>query len=181
MDNMESSSKQPDLDWSQIRETVRMLNVSVAQVGMAMRDGDDSVQTLTNSFSMMIEQVTNMRKMVNESDIDQSLKNNLNAQGKDIDEMMVHSIVAFQFYDKLTQRLDHVSEMLGELSSLVGDNSQLFNPYAWRDLQDKIRSRYSMVEEQAMFDAIISGASVEDALAEADKAINDLEDDIELF
>ncbi len=36
-----SSAQNPDLDWSQGRETVRMVNLAVAQIEMSMTEGDD--------------------------------------------------------------------------------------------------------------------------------------------
>jgi hypothetical protein len=41
MENKNSNAQQPDLDWSQVRETVKLLSVSSAQVEASMREGDD--------------------------------------------------------------------------------------------------------------------------------------------
>ena len=76
---------------------------------------------------------------------------------------MHHAIIAFQFYDKLVQRLDHVCHSLAGLSELVTDKSQLFNRTAWVELQRKINRKYTMAEERAMFDAVMAGATVEEA------------------
>jgi hypothetical protein len=92
------------------------------------------------------------------------------------------SIMAFQFYDRLSQRLDHVKEALEQLGKLVADPGRLYSPQEWTRLQQRIRSRYTMREEQEMFDALLRGESVEQAL-EAVKArleAGDI-DDIELF
>ena len=48
-----STSANPDLDWSQIRETVAMLNLAVAQIAGTLTEGDDSVRTLVDSFTSM--------------------------------------------------------------------------------------------------------------------------------
>jgi hypothetical protein len=95
---------------------------------------------------------------------------------------MQHAIIAFQFYDKLSQRLGHVSRSLEELAGLVGDQMRLYNPQEWRGLQQRIRSQYSMREEQAMFDALLAGASIQDALRHmAEQAEVGSDSDIELF
>jgi hypothetical protein len=52
-----STARNPDLDWSQIRETILMLALSVAQIEMSMRDSDGSVEVLSNSFTSMMGQV----------------------------------------------------------------------------------------------------------------------------
>ena len=43
----------PDLDWSQIRETVLMLELAAGQVDAAMRDSNSSVDTLMDTFTSM--------------------------------------------------------------------------------------------------------------------------------
>ncbi len=172
----------PDLDWSQVKETVRMLNVAVAQVEIAMHDGNESVTTLTESFAAMMGNVGEIQHLVEGAAIeDQALKEHILTLCGGVAARMGQSVVAFQFYDKLSQRLAHVSEMLDQLGELVSDDGRLFNPYAWRELQDRIRSRYSMREEQKMFDAVLAGKRIEEAVAEVRDTMADLEDEIELF
>ena len=43
----------PDLAWSQVRETVLMLELAAGQVDAAMRDSNASVNVLTESFTAM--------------------------------------------------------------------------------------------------------------------------------
>ncbi|MBL3617099.1 MAG: hypothetical protein JMN26_05145, partial [gamma proteobacterium endosymbiont of Lamellibrachia anaximandri] len=103
-------------------------------------------------------------------------------EGADVSTKMQASIMAFQFYDKLSQRLSHVNHALEALGELVGDQGRLYNPSEWTGLQGKIRSRYSMREEQEMFDALLSGATIEEALQMGIAAMHEAEDDdIELF
>lgn len=180
-----STANDPDLDWSQVRETVRMLQLAVAQIDMSLREGDDSVQTLSNSFTSMITSVNEISRISNELECPE--ENSMVAQiicsesGK-ITWKMQESIVAFQFYDKLSQRLSHVSHALAALAVLVDDKTRLYNPIEWTELQGKIRSRYSMREEQEMFDLLLSGATIDEALEKGMAVIHDAEDgEIELF
>jgi hypothetical protein len=83
---------------------------------------------------------------------------------KQIGDKVHQAIIAFQFYDKLVQRLDHVCHSLDGLSGLVSDRSRLYDPAQWTALQDQIRSKYTMTEERAMFDAVIHGMPVHEAL-----------------
>jgi hypothetical protein len=48
-------------------------------------------------------------------------------------------------------------------------------------LQEKIRSKYTSVEECAMFDAVMGGMSVHEALAHYVTEMNDKGGDIDLF
>ena len=52
--NAPSTASNPDLDWSQIRETVLMLNLAVAQIVHSLQDGDESIATLADSFTTMV-------------------------------------------------------------------------------------------------------------------------------
>ncbi|MCB1774115.1 MAG: hypothetical protein KDI88_10900 [Gammaproteobacteria bacterium] len=179
-----SSSASPDLDWSQVAETVRMLNLAVAQIAMAMHEGEDSVGSLTKSFTGMVGNVDEIAQAaVGIDDGSHDLvKSNILARCAEVQGGIQQSIIAFQFYDRLSQRLDHVRFALDSLSSLVSDKSRLFNPDQWNQLQQTIRSRYTMREEQEMFEALLEGADVDEALEIVRSRLNQGDiDDIELF
>lgn len=180
-----SSAVAPDLDWSQVRETVRMLFLTVAQIEIALSESDDSVQHLTDAFTAMIG-YENVIKMASE-DLPETEETNvirktITHNADKVTETMQGAIVAFQFYDKLTQRMTHVSKSIEALTELVSDQSKIYNPYEWKGLQEKIKSNYSMREEIEMFEQVMSGADVREAIRafnEAQKEV--IEDDIEFF
>ncbi|MBL4638769.1 MAG: hypothetical protein JKY76_05345 [Proteobacteria bacterium] len=174
-----STSKNPDLDWSQVRETVRMLNLAVAQTEMSMKEGDESVDTLTDAFTTMVARVQVIEKMAKaDKDIDAE---QIIEQCEAVTSEMHHVIRAFQFYDKLTQRLSHVSHSLDALGNLVSDSSRLYNPIEWSLLQEKIISKYSMPAEHHMFELVMQGKSVDEILKQAPPSVKNNNDDIELF
>ena len=179
-----SSAQQPDLDWSQINETVRMLNLSVAQISMAMNEGDDSVGSLTDAFTSMVDSVNNIENVatsINDQSVEADAKASMLENCSSVQGKIEHAIIAFQFYDRLSQRLDHVKHALEQLSGIVTDRGRLYDPQAWTELQNVILSKYTMKEEQDMFDALIKGASVEEALEQVRNADHNNDDDIELF
>lgn len=175
-----SNSKNPDLDWSQIRETVKLLTLSAAQVDVILQEGDLSVNTLTESFTDIVESM-------------QAINNHLLALGPsgDRDQALAHcsetedkiqaAIIAFQFYDRMQQCLQHVTSNLIGLSKLVGSPERLYNPNEWREFQGQIRSRYTMESEKMMFDAILQGKSVGEAIAAKEAYQHSQSGDIELF
>jgi uncharacterized coiled-coil protein SlyX len=174
-----STSDKPDLDWSQVRETVLMLNLAVAQTEMSMKEGDESVDALTDAFTTMVARVQVIEKMAKSEDgIDAK---QIVEQCEAVTGEMQHVIQAFQFYDKLTQRLSHVSHSLEALGSLVSNSEKLYNPIEWSLLQEKIISKYSMPAEHHMFELVMQGKSVEEILKSAPPAVQKIEDDIELF
>jgi len=173
----------PDLDWSQIAETVRMLNLSVAQIAMALHEGEDSVDALTRSFTHMVERIQAISEHVKALPPEQcEVAEAIAADCADVQGGIQQSIVAFQFYDRLSQRLDHVKHTLEQLGNLVADSQRLYNPAEWYALQEHIRGRYSMRAEREMFEALVAGASVEEALTRVSECLQEGEnDDIDLF
>lgn len=181
-----STAEHPDLDWSQVRETVMMLYLAVAQIEVSMSEGDDSVNSLTDSFTSMAGSVQTIEMAAGDlPDTEElrAIRETILHTCSTVSGKMAASIVAFQFYDKLNQRLAHVTHSLSALADLVSAPGRLYNPYEWRGLQEKIKSKYSMREELAMFDAIVRGASVKDALELARHQSGSPQDDadVELF
>jgi hypothetical protein len=178
-----SISTSPDLDWSQVAETVRMLNLAVAQIAMAMHEGDDSVDSLSRSFTDMVGNVESIAQVaVDLGEQDDGKRSEILGHCAAVQGRIQQSIVAFQFYDRLSQRLDHVRYALDALSGLVADKARLFNPGEWALLQQQIRQRYTMREEQDMFEALLDGATVDEALELVRNRLNQGDiDDIELF
>lgn len=180
-----SRATRPDLDWSQVRETVMMLNLAVAQIRNSMADGDDSVNALTSSFMFMMGQMREIgaqAQALPNSPVKSTVTDSLNAVARKIDD----AVVSFQFYDKLVQRLTHVTNSLDQLASLVSDDARIFNPHAWRALQDSIKTKYTVAADRQMFEALLHGATVEEVLANASKQTetqsqNDAAEKIELF
>lgn len=179
-----TSAHMPDLNWSQVRETVLMLELSAVQIEAAMKDSNASVEVLTDSFTTM----ANYMRMI--SDTVQTLpdhgevgvaKQNLTGVSEHVSGMVHQAIIAFQFYDKLVQRLAHVGISLGDLSNLVSDSRRLYNPSEWVGLQGKIKGKYTTREEIAMFDAVMQGVPVQEAVDKFMAEMKEKSDDIELF
>ena len=174
----------PDLDWSQVRETVLMMELSGGQIEAAMKDSNSSVDVLTDVFTSMADYMRMISDTVSalpDEGASGIAKTNLLGATEQVSGMVHQAIIAFQFYDKLVQRLSHVNHSLASLSGLVSDKSRLYNPHEWVALQEKIRSKYTMREEVEMFEAVLAGMSVKEALDNFMSKINDKSDDIELF
>ncbi len=178
----------PDLDWSQVRETVLMMELAAGQVEAAMRESNSSVEVLTDTFTslagtlQLIEAaVTTLPDTVGNGLVKAEIQGHTDV----VSDKIHHAIVAFQFYDKLMQRLAHVCNSLEGLSNLVSDPKRLYQPREWVALQNMVRSKYTMVEERAMFDAVVHGMPVEQALDEymqvRMKEVEESGGEIELF
>ncbi len=177
-----SSSFMPDLDWTQIRETSKLLNLSAGQVEDMLNTADVSVNTLTESFTSIVEHMQTIYNHLQDLEETSSREEALRCCVETSDRIQ-SSIIAFQFYDRLQQCLYHVTSNLKGLSSLVESPERLYNPFEWHKFQMEIRSRYTMESERIMFDAILQGKTIEEALAIklAVELEQNEDDDIELF
>ncbi|MEY2633145.1 MAG: hypothetical protein RIR00_1799 [Pseudomonadota bacterium] len=174
----------PDLDWSQVRETVLMLELAAAQIEAAMRDSNSSVEVLTDTFTSMagyMRMISETAHALPATPDTEAVRQNLNGTVEQVSGMVHQAIIAFQFYDKLVQRLSHVCHSLGNLGDLVNDKSRLFNPQEWVELQQGIKSKYSTLDEVAMFEAVMSGMPVLEAIEQYMTQMKNKGDDIELF
>lgn len=187
-DMEENSSEHQALDgeeWTQVRETVRLLFLAVAQIEIALGESDDSIEQLTASFTRMMaheQAIAEAVEQLPDSEETRALRDTIRQRAAEVAADMQEAIVAFQFYDKLTQRLGHVGFSLEAMSELVGDPARLHEPEEWRALQQRIRSKYSMREEREMFDRIMQGGDIREAVRHYNEAHRqDLQDDIEFF
>ena len=173
-----------DADWCQVREMTSMLEVATGQIEAAMKDSNSSVEVLTESFTIMAGYLSmissTLASLPDEGEIGDTKKNVLEAANH-VSGMVYQSIIAFQFYDKLTQRLTHASYSLAAVNDLVGDQGRVLNPQEWGALRERIRSKYTSVDECAMFDAGMGGMSVDEALEQCKSEMKDKGSDIDLF
>ena len=175
--------------WSHIVETINMLYLAVCQIEATMADSNSSVDTLTQSFTNLANhagevgnQIQTIEKVEELEEFKQDVTNTTNEMQANISA----SIQAFQFYDRVCQRIDHVARSLEQVTELLSDNDRMCSPDAWKTAQDKIKSSYTMEAERIMFEFIMRGGTVKEALniyahhfANEDNS-ND-EDEIELF
>ena len=174
----------PDRDWSQVRETVLMIELAAAQIEAAMTDSNNSVEVLSHAFTGMADDMQTISDTLATLPDDGAIgaaKKHLEGVSGHVSGMVRHAIIAFQFYDKLVQRLAHVGLSLGELGELVGDGDRVGNPEEWVALQQYIRKKYTTHEEVAMFEAVMQGIPVHEAIARFMAEMKDKSDDIELF
>ncbi len=170
-----------ELDWNQVKETILMLDTVVTQLGWTLRDGDGSVDTLAGSFKSMVDSAGAIVAAASKME-DGAYKEEILEHSQAIYGQMQQVIVAFQFYDKLSQRLNHASVSLGQMAELIGNPVRLHDPSEWLKFQQAIRMRYTTEADKVMFDAVLNGASLEEAIRILkEHEAQSTEDDLELF
>jgi len=184
--NAPSLASRPDLDWSQVRETILMLNLSMAQIELGLNDSSSSVGELTDSFTSISGALSAIREVAHHlPDTKESTpaKAEIESLSSEVSDKIGQAIIAFQFYDRLSQRLSQVCRNLEALGVLVNDPVRLYNPFAWVALQQKIRSKYTTEDDKHMFDTLMETRDVQKSLEELMKRKRDKQPDgdIELF
>lgn len=188
--NPPGDSDNPMDQWCHIAETVNMLYLAVCQIEATLQDSNSSVNTLTQAFMTMASHTEefgqNAQQLKEIKDLEQ-FKDDIAKTTKEMRENISNSVQAFQFYDRVCQRIDHVARSLEEVSKVLSDTELLKNPDAWELVQTKIKSSYTMEAERIMFEFIMRGGSVREALEiyqhHFDKNVEDKpdSDEIELF
>lgn len=191
LSNPGSSSANPDLNWSQVRETISMLCLAMAQIETSLNDSSKSVDVLTETFTDIASDAQSIVKTLQQANNSEELfasKEDMLEKAGSVLSRMNQAVVAFQFYDRLSQKLGHVNTSLNHLGDVISDSSRLFNPSEWNKIQTEIRTNYTMECERLMFDLIMKGATIREALELyrhefdlLDVVNDDSEDDIELF
>lgn len=159
--------------WHYTEDTLKMLSVSVAQIQSTLNDGGESVDELTSSFVDLAETFHNL--MTHKTDIDHTDLVGIRHQ-------IEHAIVAFQFYDRISQRLDHVSNSLMQMSDIIADPAQRQDPEVWQTFQQHNQAKLTMESERQLFADILNGVPIDEAIANTrNKRDADSDDSIELF
>jgi hypothetical protein len=149
-------------------ELRRFLELGVAQLDAAMRESDGRVQQLAAAVTALANDARELEtqaRALGPGDEQQTRQAHERIKGlADALSQHVHAtITSLQFYDKLIQRLTHVRDGLAipSDSGLGAADPERAN---WNALLERVRSRYSMVEERVLFDFMMRGLSAEQML-----------------
>lgn len=166
------------LNPEQLETTIKMLALAAAQIEATMIEAGESVSELSTSFSEIAEKFHHL-----DGHQDDTIVQVSRADFTALREQINQAIVAIQFYDRMTQRLHHVNDGLIETAGLLED-PEVPNT-KWEALQDNIKKQYTMESERQMFDQIVSGKKLDEAIEIFKKVtantLNDQSNDIELF
>jgi hypothetical protein len=176
----------PPADWSPETETALLLDLCEAQMDAAMRDSDQSVDELVRAFTELVEASRLMSDLAKRLPVDTTGNQESNAEltrrVNAISQQINEAIVAFQFYDKLSQRLGHVRHSLTTLAMFICNRSQTQQRDYWLKLLTSLRRLYRTAEERAVFDLVAEGATADEVRASVQESHQHAaESSIELF
>lgn len=141
--------------WTPEQQIARMLLLCEAQMESALSESDVAVDELIKSFKGLIEAGQALGAQNDNTDLAQQLDA--------LRKQTAAAVVAFQFYDKLTQRLGHVRYSLSALAMFVCDRERAHEREQWRRLFSTLRRLYRTEDERELFKMMVDGASAEEA------------------
>jgi hypothetical protein len=157
-------------EWTPEQQIAHMLDLCEAQIEAALSESDVAVESLIKSFSAFAESAR--------------ANGGGEEQADAVSKQMAAAVTAFQFYDKLTQRLGHVRYSLTTLALFVCDRSQASEREQWRKLFTTLRRLYRTEEERQIFQLMVEGVPAEEARSQAQQTTQSLRrgaGEIELF
>jgi hypothetical protein len=152
-------------DWSPEQQIAHMLELCEAQMESALSESDAAVDALIKAFTRIADSAQSLdaiAKQINAetaSGAATAAGPELLKQAATIREQMGAAVVAFQFYDKLTQRLGHVRYSLSSLALFVCNPAQTAQREHWHRLFASLRRLYRTEEERELFQRIIESRS----------------------
>jgi hypothetical protein len=170
-------------EWTPEQQIAHMLDLCEAQIEAALSESDMAVEALIKSFTALAEATRALQAGSQETPGETPAIPN--EQVEAVSRQMASAVIAFQFYDKLTQRLGHVRYSLSTLALFVCDRSQASQREQWRKLFTTLRRLYRTEEERQIFQLMVEGASAEAARSQAQQTTQSLRrgptGDVELF
>jgi hypothetical protein len=185
--SVDTTATMTPADWTPEQQLAHMLDLCEAQMESALEESDKAVDSLIQAFTSLADTTRALGDLVGKLPEEQrALPNGIDEQIGAMNREISSAIVAFQFYDKLSQRLGHVRYSLSTLAMFVCDRQQMGQRDQWKRLLTTLRRLYRTEEERKIFLLMAGGMSAAQARNNMDAAPPDEVDtdptgDIELF
>ncbi|WP_299797930.1 hypothetical protein [uncultured Shewanella sp.] len=167
------------VDWCHIQESLKILLLAMAQIELSLTDGEHNVTELGSLFTKMAKHLDGVNSYLSQQ---ADTPAEITSHGEDLAASINEGVVAFQFYDRVSQRLQHVIMGLALMEEVLNSKQLRISPDAWKKLQQEIQQSYSLDCERKMFDLVLQGTPIHEALKlYRDENQSAKEDDIELF
>lgn len=160
---------------------ITLLQLAAAQLALSLKETEQPFDDLSKLFIEIVEGYNSMDALIGstqQSDID-----NLQSLHQQTQSKVRNAIVDFQFYDRMTQRLQHIMGTIQDAIKTLEVKAN-GNETEWRIIFERIEKSYTMREEKQLFDSIRSGEGFESAVnALIDQTFKKeaVESEIELF
>jgi hypothetical protein len=159
----EAGAAAPLADWTPQQQIAQMLELCEAQMESAMAESDLAVDSLVRAFSGVADAARALGTMSKNLPPQAPRADGFDRQVDALTKQVAAAVMAFQFYDKLTQRLDHVRYSLSTLAKFVCDGKLSSEQAEWQRLFATLERLYRTQEEREIFQMMVGGASAHEA------------------
>ncbi|MFL6547331.1 MAG: hypothetical protein ACJ8OJ_01470 [Povalibacter sp.] len=146
--------------WTPEHQAAKMLGLCETQMDSALQESDRAVDTLVQAFTSLVDITRNVGALAEQLSTQSKAgdqTHELQTQLGVLSKQMASAVVAFQFYDKLTQRMGHVRYSLSALALFVCNRTQMQQPEQWQRLQSQLRRLYRTEAEREVFQMVMDG------------------------
>ncbi len=160
---------------------ITLLQLAAAQLALSLKETEQPFDDLSKLFIEIVEGYNSMEGLIGspeQSDIEKLQSLHQGTQAK-----VRNAIMDFQFYDRMTQRLQHIMATIQDAIQTLEIKAK-GNDTEWHEIFERIEKSYTMREEKQLFDSIRSGEGFESAvksLIEQTFKKEAVESEIELF
>ena len=140
---------------------VTLLQLAAAQLALSLKETEQPFDNLSKLFIEIVEGYNQIETLIgsdNEQDLEQLKYLHSQTQGR-----VRNAIVDFQFYDRMTQRLQHIMATIEDAISCLKPDTGI-NDKQWQHIFDNIEKSYTMREEIQLFNSIRNGEGFEQAV-----------------
>lgn len=140
---------------------VTLLQLAAAQLALSLKETEQPFDDLSKLFIEIVEGYNAIEGLIgstNKNDIEKLKMLHQSTQAR-----VRNAIVDFQFYDRMTQRLQHI---MGNIQDAIKalEAKQNGQDAEWNSIFDRIEKSYTMREETELFDCIRRGEGFESAV-----------------
>ncbi len=159
-----------------------LLQLAAAQLSLSLAETEKPFNDLSKSFLEIVQQHGDIDKLLQIKPLPDIEK--LHELHKKTEAKVKQSVMDFQFYDRMCQRLQHILSNLQQAILVLSQKDNFQEEEQWKKIFDRIEKSYSMQEENELYLAIKQGQGFETAIAELIKKTHlrqAVETDVEFF
>lgn len=166
---------------SHIVNQVTLLQLAAAQLALSLKETEQPFDDLSRLFIEIVEGFNEIETLLSSgqsSDIEKVKSLHCLTQ-----ERVKNAIIDFQFYDRMTQRLNHIMGNIQDAINSIALNEDNDEEH-WENIFSNIEKSYTMREEKQLYESIRSGVGFDEAVKAliSQTFVNDPSvTDIELF
>ena len=159
-----------------------LLQLAAAQLSLSLQETEKPFNDLSKLFLEIVQHHRQIDELLQQKPLPDIQK--LHELHKKTEEKVKNSVMDFQFYDRMSQRLHHILNNLQQAILVLNNTADFQDDNQWKKIFDSIEQSYTMREEKDLYLAIKQGEGFESAvqrLIQKSHEKSAIEGDIELF